>query len=88
MDKIPCDKEDFALNRTYKLVLDKGMFDAVSAEGVKEFRDNYLTNVRKLLQPDGVLLMATCSNTEEELKEQITKGFYCYNRLTLLQVET
>lgn len=61
----------------YKLLLDKGMFDAISsakAVNMKEIRDKYLANTRRLLRDDGILLMATCNHTEMELENQIGKG--------------
>ena len=69
-----------ALNEKFKLILDKGMFDAAtaSAAGVKKqtFFKKYLNNTQSLLQPKGILLIATCNWTEDELTKEIEKGIH------------
>lgn len=69
-------KEGSPLNQKYKLVLDKGLFDSASSEvkNVEEFREKYMKNIQELLLPEGTLLMATCSYTEEEVKCYLKKG--------------
>lgn len=71
-------KAGSALNEKYKLILDKGMFDAATASATKEakheFFKKYLNNTRTLLQPKGILLIATCNYTDEELTKEIGKS--------------
>lgn len=64
------------MNKKYKLLLDKGLFDTVSTatDNVEEFRRTYLKNTHELLRPDGILLVATCCHTKEEIIKQIGKG--------------
>ena len=52
------------------------MFDSIwmQTENVKQSRECYLDNTRKLLQQGGVLLLASCNHTEMELENQIGKG--------------
>ena len=78
MDPKSCEKNTcLSPDRKYKLLLDKGMFDAISSSqtaNMKEIREKYLVNTRRLLRDDGVLLLATCNHTEMELENQIGKG--------------
>ena len=71
-------KAGSALNEKYKLILDKGMFDAATASATKEAKHElfkkYLNNTRTLLQPKGILLIATCNYTDEELTKEIGKS--------------
>ena len=73
---VPSEKEDSPLNSKYKLLLDKGMYDAVSTttKELDQIRDTYLKNTRELLQSGGILLVATCCHTEQELKKKLGKG--------------
>ena len=72
------------MNQKYKLVLDKGLFDSASSEvkNVEEFREKYIKNIQELLLPEGTLLMATCSYTEEEVKCYLKKGWWPILTLT------
>ena len=77
-------KEGSPLNQKYKLVLDKGLFDSSFSEvkNVEEFREKYIKNIQELLLPEGTLLMATCSFTEEEVKCYLKKGWWPILTLT------
>ncbi|KAK4018565.1 hypothetical protein OUZ56_000613 [Daphnia magna] len=83
LGSVPSDAPDSPLNKKYRLVLDKGLYDSVvlastSTEGsqtkAKHFRDNYVKRTSQLLQPGGILLVATCCHTEEEMKQTIGKN--------------
>ena len=74
---VPSKNEESPLNRQYKLLLDKGLFDLDTTTGKnRDFCGKYWENAKKLLQPNGILLMATCSYTEEELKKNVGKGIH------------
>ncbi|KAI9565494.1 hypothetical protein GHT06_009286 [Daphnia sinensis] len=81
---VPSDTPDSPLNKRYRLVLDKGLYDSVvldtSTEGsqtkTEQFRDNYVKRTYELLQPGGILLVATCCHTEEEMKKTIGKNVF------------
>lgn len=57
------------MSREYAIALDKGTYDAVSLHPVdpKEKREKYISNVWKLLKPQGLLLVTSCNWTEKEL---------------------
>lgn len=84
LGSVPSDAPDSPLNKKYRLVLDKGLYDSVvlatSTEGsqtkAKHFRDNYVKRTSQLLQPGGILLVATCCHTEEEMKQTIGKNVF------------
>lgn len=57
------------MSREYAVALDKGTYDAVSLHPVdpKGKREKYISNVWKLLKPQGLLLITSCNWTEKEL---------------------
>lgn len=57
------------MSRKYAVALDKGTYDAVSLHPVdpKGNREKYISNVWKLLKPQGILLITSCNWTEKEL---------------------
>lgn len=75
---ISSSEEGSPLKKKYKLILDKGLFDTLSTnvKNTDEFRDKYLTNTSQLLNPGGILMVATCCHTEEELKSYLSKGWW------------
>lgn len=54
---------------TFKIAHDKGTYDAISLhpDNPKEKREAYITNVYKILETDGLLLITSCNWTEPEL---------------------
>ena len=79
MGSVPSDTADSPLNKKYRLILDKGLYDSYSTAGStvytkakqEQFRETYLKNIRELLLPGGILLVATCCHTETYLKQTI-----------------
>lgn len=57
------------MSREYAVALDKGTYDAVSLHPLdpKGKREKYISNVWKLLKPQGLLLITSCNWTEKEL---------------------
>ena len=61
---------------TYKIVIDKGTFDAISlSETAASDKAHYVKNVHQMLQNDGLLLITSCNWTESELLEQFSSSF-------------
>ncbi|XP_049819244.1 EEF1A lysine methyltransferase 2 isoform X1 [Aethina tumida] len=61
---------------TYKIVHDKGTYDAISLS--KESADNrrkYINNVHSCLEDDGYLIITSCNWTESELQEHFKDSF-------------
>ena len=60
----------------YKLILDKGTFDAISlmAGFGNDVRDKYVASVDSLLASDGSLVIATCNWTEEEITKHMSQS--------------
>lgn len=72
LGEIPTNKEGSVLNNKYKLILDKGLFDTITSyKDAARIREKYIDNTHKLLKSDGILLIATCCHTEQELKRQV-----------------
>ncbi|KAI8988419.1 S-adenosyl-L-methionine-dependent methyltransferase [Mycotypha africana] len=85
LDWIRYDAVDFLTNPNwagsmkYKLILDKGTYDAISLhpdqvtakkEGLPGPREKYVESVRQLIDPkDGYFLISSCNWTKEELIE-------------------
>jgi 2-polyprenyl-3-methyl-5-hydroxy-6-metoxy-1,4-benzoquinol methylase len=65
------------MSREYALALDKGTYDAVSLHPVdpKGKREKYISNVWKLLKPQGLLLITSCNWTEKELLSHFSSKF-------------
>lgn len=57
--------------KNFKVVNDKGTYDAISLnpENSKDQRQKYITNLDKLLSPDGYFVITSCNWTREELTE-------------------
>uniref|UniRef100_A0A1B6KAE0 Protein-lysine N-methyltransferase g.4659 n=1 Tax=Graphocephala atropunctata TaxID=36148 RepID=A0A1B6KAE0_9HEMI len=63
--------------RDYKVVLDKGTYDAISLspENAHAQRKAYKANLTKLLRPEGLFVIASCNWTEEELRQHFDSDF-------------
>ena len=61
--------------RRYNVITDKGTFDAIGlSEGGPAQQARYITSVHSLLQSEGLLIITSCNNTLQELKEAFTSG--------------
>jgi hypothetical protein len=55
----------------FEVITDKGTFDAVSlSEDAAANRERYITAVRSLVKPQGLLVITSCNTTREELIEE------------------
>eukprot|EP00105_Crassostrea_gigas_P016275 XP_011433606.1 PREDICTED: protein-lysine N-methyltransferase mettl10 [Crassostrea gigas] len=64
-----CTRKYTCLTRQYKLVIDKGTYDAISlipGDDIKT-RQAYLKTVRQILSSDGVFVITSCNWTKEQL---------------------
>ncbi|KZC04999.1 Methyltransferase-like protein 10 [Dufourea novaeangliae] len=72
--------ETHELLRDFKLVHDKGTYDAISLhpQDPATKRKKYIENVNKILVPGGYLILTSCNWTKEELEShfQSSKLFY------------
>ena len=60
----------------FKIVIDKGTFDAVSlSESSVRDRERYLESVASMVQTDGMFLITSCNWTEAELIKHFSKAF-------------
>lgn len=70
------DDESVAQLGKFKVVHDKGTYDAVALmEGAKEKRAKYIRNVATLMEDDGMFIITSCNFTEDELIESFSKIF-------------
>ncbi|XP_054009919.1 EEF1A lysine methyltransferase 2 [Hylaeus anthracinus] len=71
------DSEVCDLPTDFKVVHDKGTYDAISLHpqdpAIK--RQKYIENVYKILLPDGYLVLTSCNWTKEELKKHFQNHF-------------
>lgn len=64
------------LKKSYKVVVDKGTFDAISlSEKAKEEKQVYIKNVAALLSDSGLLVLTSCNWTECEIVQQFQELF-------------
>lgn len=63
---------------SYKVVLDKGTYDAISLnpDNSNKKRETYKQNVHKMLKDDGIFLLTSCNWTEDEIIQQFAAGNY------------
>lgn len=55
----------------FDLITDKGTFDAIGlSEDAAANRERYITAVRSLVKPQGLLVITSCNTTREELIEE------------------
>lgn len=70
------DEESVATLGKFKVVHDKGTYDAVALmEGAKEKRAAYIKNVASLMEDDGLFIITSCNFTEDELIESFSTIF-------------
>jgi len=64
-----CDILDNMLSHDFKLVHDKGTYDAISLnpENPTEKRQKYIENIHRILLPGGYLILTSCNWTKDEL---------------------
>lgn len=69
-----CDILDDTLPHDFKVVHDKGTYDAISLnpEDPTEKREKYIENVYRILLPQGYLVLTSCNWTKEELLKHFT----------------
>ena len=65
--------ETSVLKEKYKFILDRGLYDTISVRGDEGIKEKYLQSTGKLLQDNGLLMIAAMELTEEELKQQMEK---------------
>lgn len=65
------DSENFNLPIDFKLVHDKGTYDAISLhpEDPSSKRQKYIENIYKILLPSGYLVLTSCNWTKEEIEK-------------------
>jgi len=69
-------RDSDCLQKTYKVVTDKGTYDAISlSDTAKEDKEAYLLNTSKILAEDGFLVITSCNSTAEELIIQFKQYF-------------
>lgn len=69
-------RDTSSLSRTYKVVTDKGTFDAISLSmNAKNDKQAYIKNTADILTEDGLLVITSCNWTEEELVLQFSDFF-------------
>lgn len=63
---------DSKLNKTFKLVMDKGTLDAIGLHpDGPAHRLTYWKEVTRVLEPGGVLVVTSCNSTKNELVEEV-----------------
>ncbi|RLU25459.1 hypothetical protein DMN91_001615 [Ooceraea biroi] len=69
-----CDILDNTLPHDFKVVHDKGTYDAISLnpENPTEKRQKYIENICRILLPRGYLVLTSCNWTKEELLKHFT----------------
>lgn len=69
-----CDILNNTLSHDFKLVHDKGTYDAISLnpEDPTAKRQKYIENIYRILLPEGYLVLTSCNWTKEELEKHFT----------------
>lgn len=57
-----------SLESSFDLILDKGTFDAISLSSVEKFKDQYLSQISRHLNHDGIFLITSCNFNQQELE--------------------
>ncbi|KAL0129937.1 hypothetical protein PUN28_001893 [Cardiocondyla obscurior] len=72
-----CDILDNTLPHDFKIVHDKGTYDAISLnpENSTAQRQKYIENIHRILLPDGYFILTSCNWTKEELLRHFTSHF-------------
>ncbi|XP_046396710.1 EEF1A lysine methyltransferase 2 [Ischnura elegans] len=62
--------EEVFQRKRFGVALDKGTYDAISLspEDRTQCRQKYISSVKRILKPNGLLIITSCNWTEEELK--------------------
>lgn len=78
-----CDILNNTPSPDFKLVHDKGTYDAISLnpEDPTTKRQKYIENIHHILLPKGYLVLTSCNWTKEELLEQFTNHFELESQL-------
>ncbi|CAL1673997.1 unnamed protein product [Lasius platythorax] len=78
-----CDILNNTLSHDFKLVHDKGTYDAISLnpEDPTAKRQKYIENIYRILLPEGYLVLTSCNWTKEELVKHFTSHFELENQL-------
>ncbi|CAH1961961.1 unnamed protein product [Acanthoscelides obtectus] len=64
------------LEGTYKVIHDKGTYDAISlSENAKENRQKYIVNVKNIMNKDSFFIITSCNWTQSELVEHFKEHF-------------
>ncbi|XP_017878868.1 EEF1A lysine methyltransferase 2-like isoform X1 [Ceratina calcarata] len=81
------DSETFNLSSDFKLVHDKGTYDAISLhpQDPASKRQKYIENIHKILLPSGYLVLTSCNWTKEEIEKHFQNYF---NVLHILPADT
>lgn len=74
------DSENSNLPIDFKLVHDKGTYDAISLhpEDPSSKRRKYIENMYKILLPSGYLVLTSCNWTKEEIEKHFQNCKLCY----------
>jgi len=75
--------------RVFDVCLDKGTYDAISLSpsNPEEQKTVYVQSSATLLKASGLLVIASCNWTEEELKKQFEPGAIMYKQKLCSKVE-
>jgi len=73
--------------RVFDVCLDKGTYDAISLSpsNPEEQKAVYVQSSATLLKASGLLIIASCNWTEEELKKQFEPGVIMYKQKVMQQ---
>ncbi|CAL8468136.1 g7675 [Coccomyxa elongata] len=64
-----------SISDRFDVITDKGTYDAVGlSQGAAANRQLYISAVRSLLKPEGLLVITSCNTTREELMEDFCGG--------------
>jgi len=70
------DKESSFFKSKFKVVTDKGTYDAISlSETAKDDKVTYIENTHHVLEKDGLFMITSCNWTEEELVTMFSTHF-------------
>ncbi|XP_076328994.1 EEF1A lysine methyltransferase 2 isoform X2 [Tachypleus tridentatus] len=71
------------LKHKYKVVLDKGTYDAISLspEDPASKRQCYIDTVDRILDENGFFVLTSCNWTREDLLKHFSKGFIVYSQI-------
>ncbi|KAL6446267.1 hypothetical protein ACFW04_001109 [Cataglyphis niger] len=78
-----CDILNNTLSHDFKVVHDKGTYDAISLnpENPTAKRQKYVENIHRILLPEGYLVLTSCNWTKEELLKHFASHFELESQL-------